>query len=285
MSDPHAADLKDMDILETALSTILSMEKQKITAWENEISKLPDGSLYLYVKEGRSYFKCREQKRTYGITRCTDLIYQLARKKYLSIRLQESRNAIAEFRRSGEALRLSSSTSKLEKLLKKYAAAGLDIFRITLSPEQYAWVHKDFFTNTMEFSGTPLETYSGIKVRSKSEQTIGNSLELRGIPYRYESRLSVDVSWMEGVTGAAQGRYKYYYPDFLIMTLSGKVIVWEHLGRTDLSVYRAHSMEKISAYRMNGICDEAHLILTFEKDLEKPETLDRLIARRILPYV
>ena len=78
-------------------------------------------------------------------------------------------------------------------------------------------------------------------MRSKSERRIGNELELHGIPYRYEPGIQFDVSWMEGVNGAAQGKYKNYFPDFLILTATGEYIVWEHLGRADLAGYRAVS--------------------------------------------
>ena len=129
------------------------------------------------------------------------------------------------------------------------------------------------------------ETYSGIKMRSKSEQSIGNALEVRGIPYRYEPEINLDMSWMEGVDWLTNGRYKTVYPDFVIRTADGKFIIWEHLGRVDLEEYRKHNMEKIAAYRQNGICDDDHLILTFEKDMERLETIQLIIAKRILPYV
>lgn len=129
------------------------------------------------------------------------------------------------------------------------------------------------------------ETFSGIKVRSKSEQVIGNALEVKGIPYRYEPEISMDLRWMEGVDWLVQGKYKTYYPDFVIMTADGSFIFWEHLGRVDLEEYRKHNMEKIAAYRQNGVCDDDHLILSFEKDMERPETVHTIIAKRILPYM
>ena len=120
-------------------------------------------------------------------------------------------------------------------------------------------------------------------MRTKSEQKIGNELELNGIPYRYEQAISVYVLWMEGILGNNGKGYKTYYPDFTILTITGEQMIWEHLGRVDKEDYRMHNMEKICAYR-KSIRDEM-LILTFESDLQDSGILQELIARRILQYM
>lgn len=169
--------------------------------------------------------------------------------------------------------------------LERFANAGLDTVRISRSSRQYEWANEPYPTNTYQLPADTYESPSGVILRSKSEQSIATALENYGIPYRYEPAVKLDVSWMKGVNGLASGRYKYYYPDFVIMGASGEFFLWEHLGRVDSEDYRAHTMEKVSAYRQCGLVDDAHMILTYEKDLEKPETLINLITSRILPFV
>lgn len=109
---------------------------------------------------------------------------------------------------------------------------------MTCSEEQYRWTQANYRQNTLHEDEKIYRTYSGIMVRSKSEQTIGNELELSGVPYRYEMVIQLDVSWMDDAEGLAMGPYKTYSPDFIILTAAGKYIVWEHLGRLDQHRYR-----------------------------------------------
>ena len=243
------------------------------------------------TNNGNNYYRQIGNETTKGISRDKDLVYKLARKRYLQLRVKEQENlmmqigVLAGVSRKKTAQMIRESFSPTEKLLDRYGRAGLDILRITCTPELYKWAKATYRKNMKNSEQLIYETYSGIKVRSKSEQSIGNALEVRGIPYRYEPEISLDMSWMEGVDWLTNGRYKNVYPDFVIRTVDGKFIIWEHLGRVDLEEYRKHNMEKIAAYRQNGICDDDHLILTFEKDVEQLETIQLIIAKRILPYM
>ena len=144
-------------------------------------------------------------------------------------------------------------------------------------------MHSSYPTNEMNPEERIYETYSGIKMRSKSERDIGNQLELFGIPYRYEQAFTLDVLWMDNELGEALYSPKTYYPDFTILTVSGEYIIWEHLGRTDQFRYRAHNMEKICAFRQGAGLDSRHMILTFENDIIKLEKIDEIIKHQILP--
>lgn len=295
MSDGAYTEIRS---LEAAFLMLLDLREQRIHEIQEELKKLPRGNMYLNRSRGKIYFIHEDKSGRRGITNQEDLIYGLARKKYLRLLLTEHRKSADLIRReasggrrargSGKKMsrgRTPFSANSIEDLLRKYGECGLDVLRITCSGEQYRWVRAKYWSNPAPFTGRIYKTYSGIKVRSKSEQTIGNALELRGIPYRYEPAVRLDVSWMENVPGTLDGRYKRYYPDFVILTATGERILWEHLGCVDSSSYRTHNMEKISAYRQTGLVDDAHLILTFEKDLEDLDHLARLITRRIMPYM
>lgn len=276
--------------MNSLMDQIVAMENRKRRAWEKELAALPKGSLYCLYTSGKTYFYHAINGERHSISRDMDLVYLLARKKYLALRLSEQRIAS---RRATSALgskrkqtpRGNVHLSPLEKLLDYYGRRGLEILRITCSRDQYLWAKADYLQNPMNPEELTHETYSGIKMRTKSERSIGNGLEIRGIPYRYEQAMELDVEWMEDVRGMDYFGRKIYYPDFVILTATGEIIVWEHLGRTDLKRYREHNMEKIAAYREGGQFDDAHIVLSFEKDMNTPSTLEQLIERRITPYM
>lgn len=284
----------------STLDLLITIEQEKKTLREKELASLPEGSLCSIFRNGGPCFYRDLHGRKQGITRDLDLVYRLARKRYLKGLLREQQLGFTRLAGTLRGKKISgsksarpgyvsgsssSSASGRETLLRRYGESGLDILRITCTEEQYRWAKKNYRQNPVNPEERQYSTYSGILVRSKSEQTIANRLEIHGIPYRYEQEVTLDVSWMEEVTGASQGRYKRYYPDFLIRTAGGEVIVWEHLGRVDQAGYRKHNMEKICAYRQSGRCDDAHLILTFEADMRSQDTIDQLIAKRVLPYM
>lgn len=267
---------------QAALELLCKLEVEKIKMLRKELKDLPKGSLYINKSKGLVYFECAQEGQRRIINKDIDLIYQLARKRYLKLRLREYDE---HFNKNGEWLKIKSVSidTKIRKVLTYYGELGLDVMRITCSVEQYRWTHSSFVHNTQYEEDKIYSTYSGIKVRTKSEQKIGNELELNGIPYRYEQAISVYVLWMEGILGNNGKGYKTYYPDFTILTITGEQMIWEHLGRVDKEDYRMHNMEKICAYR-KSIRDEM-LILTFESDLQDSGILQELIARRILQYM
>lgn len=277
--------------LSAVLELLLSIEQEKIRIWEKELSELPKGSLYLSGSRKRTYFYYYIDGRKRGVSRDLDFVYKLARKRYLQEKLQDHEESICRLRRQISSGRRSTSAlskrrgSGLETLLRRYGEAGLDILRITCSQEQYRWVHARFRSNPAPLPKRTYRTYSGIIVRSKSEQTIGNALETRGVPYRYEMEFSFETGWMEPSPDSFWGKYRNFYPDFVILTAAGDYILWEHFGCVEQSGYRTHAMEKICAYRQGGGFTDELLIMTFEEDLQDLSTLDRIIQLRVFPYI
>ena len=112
-------------------------------------------------------------------------------------------------------------------------------------------------------------TDSGIYVRSKSERTIANVLDQKGILYHYEAALALG------------GKKKY--PDFTIYRpFDGKTILWEHMGRMDDSVYRQKAIEKLALYAQYGFLPYDNLICTYEQDLHDTAQIRALIELFIL---
>ena len=215
-----------------------------------------------------------------------DLVYKLARKKYLQLKLREHEAQYSSY--YGKYLvdpKPVPASKQIRKHLDRCGKAKLDVRRITLSPEQYRWVHENYPRDEIPPGEKYYETYSGVRMRSKSERDIGNELELEGIPYRYGQKIVLDVSWMEEVRGNTYDGWKAYYPDFTILTATGEFIYWEHLGRLDLAGYRMRNVEKFAAARQGGYIKEEMLIMTVERDLEDGNFIRGVIARRILPYM
>ena len=284
------------------MDILISHEQERIKSWEDELKGLPEGSLCHSITAGKVYYSQCIDGRKRSISHETDTLYGLARKKYLRARIAEQRKKAYNTslrvkslsNRPPHSSRIESHImgslinddySAVQRLLLKFSNLGLDLQRITCSKDQYRWINGNYLKSRQELHNCIYETYSGVKVRSKSEQSIGNLLELNGIPYRYEQGFEFDVSWMEGVTGTSMGQYKVYYPDFTIQTVTGECILWEHLGRTDLPGYRTHNMEKIAAYRQDGRFTDSRLILTFERDMESTKIIADIISQRIMPYV
>lgn len=265
------------------LKTIAKAEVESLKVLEKEIEKLPRGRLLVTKRKGKSYFSNRTGGRNMGISKDEDLIYALARRRYLENLLREARDDAELAERVLKAVRGDLSKAGAMKILDLYAVAGLDVMRITCTEKQYKWFRAPFKSNESHPEELIHITNGGVKMRSKSERSIGNMLEKYGIPYRYEQALRVNVMWMNGVELYDGSGYKNYYPDFTIMLPNGEFIIWEHLGRSDMPGYRAHFAEKLAAYREGSHALKFdQLITTFESDIRDERDIERVIQECIL---
>ena len=223
---------------------LIRREEARIENWRREVLLLPPGTLYITYKGNRAYFIRRLNGKYFGIKKDPALVPLLARKRYLSLLIEEHSRDLLLLRKG--ALPSQSGPSSLHKpksevFLDQCLFAGLPTTAITCSQEQRDWMNASFPANNHPFQGTTYKTYSGIVTRSKSEQQIGNALERYGVPYRYEQKYSFDVGFLDGIYGAAQGKYKNYCPDFTLRPAIRRYFYWEHLGRVDLPDYREHN--------------------------------------------
>ena len=277
-----------------------------------EMQKLPKGTLY--IKHGKAYtafVQYLKQGKAQNINRNTDLIYSLARKKYLSLYLPVLK---------GEP------RTELDKLLLNYKSAGLNIARITMSSTQYAWMKGKYKTNPFRPQDKKYSSNSGVLTRSKSEREITNQYEWFGIPMRYEAALTVDlsqlVSSLEKYTAnfrAGKALFHYssgqcvwnvplelswmnmhgslwrgmdpqtftttIYPDFTTKTYDDSLIYHEHEGVADNPFYRCTASDRVFVLRETGAVLEENLITTFEQDLADSQKIKRILETRILPRI
>ena len=268
--------------------------KRMLRIMKSELEKLEaedKARLFIHNRKSGIYFEAATKTEQKGISKDENRVCLLARKRYLEIEIRycdwqcqqaERYRAMAEKRRKLE---------KLEKIFSAIEYAGFDLRKVTYSAKQYEWATADFKGNPFAPEERKWETPGGVKMRSKSERDIGTILERMGVPYRYEAPVRVDVSWMTdesgipNVSGMAPDGMKTYYPDFTIMCFDGSILILEHFGLLDLPGYRNKTGEKIAAMRGSGFLDDAHFIMTTEKDMIEHETIVRIVTERILPLV
>lgn len=96
-------------------------------------------------------------------------------------------------------------------------------------------------------------TSFGLFTRSKNEAIIAEILHAAGIEFYYERRLTLRDEY---------GNYAVIYPDFTIITASGKAIYWEHKGLLSNAEYCEMDKKRMSLYFINGIFQPHNLIVT-----------------------
>ncbi len=112
-------------------------------------------------------------------------------------------------------------------------------------------------------------TVNGLMVRSKSESLIAIALSEHGIPFRYESVITI--------------KNIQYSPDFSILDKRNeRIIYWEHFGLMDDEHYKESMFTKIQAYHSANIILGDNLIITFENK-NRPLTYE-MIHRIINQY-
>ena len=287
----------------------MTITKKRLLLLKKEYSRMPEGSLHIKHNKSYYYFYQYINSSQIPISHDLNLVYRLARKKYLYWVINN---------RSTEAL------------LEKYVKAGLSLQRIVLTPGQYRWVTEDYKANTGWQENLKYKTKSGIAMRSKSERDIGNRLEYLGVPYRYDMMLKINVSQIvEGICEYLSNlKHWHYNPrslcsyrdgycvwnvpeelqwmnasgsiwrsyniaaktvtisvDFSILLGDGSVLLWEHAGLCLNPVYRCNTSERIFVLRTTAFVPSENVLFTTENDILDIEDIDELIASRILPRI
>ena len=232
------------------IQNIIEQQKQlnkNIENYKKLIGRFPSGSLQCF-KNGKHIqsYKVNGNLKKYIPTKESATIEKLALKKYYESCLDDcikEKELLDRFIQDVQALpntsqKLLATDSNYHTFLAK--AMIPDAWANT-SYEQNPYKHEDLIHNT----------FSGIKVRSKSEEIIANILFTSHIPFRYEAPLTLN-----GAT---------IYPDFTIKnSKNNSYTYWEHLGLMDKKEYKDHAMEKISTYCDHNIIPDVNLILTYE---------------------
>ena len=247
------------------LESYLREEQQIIVDMEKELKKTGGGRLYMRKKgKGSFYMECKDGKQK-GITGDRDRIYRLARKEYLTEVLSAKRKNYHLIKTALKGMSSCEAKSR-ETIVHKFTE--LDPCRICWDEDKYRWSVENYRTNPLNPESLKYTTTNGVRMRSKSERTIGNKLEEHGILYRYEAALEAG-----GIT---------YYPDFTIRRGNGDILLWEHFGLMHSRDYYFNAVKKIDRYRSVGFVQHSNLICTWEEDIMDMESIDKVIRRFIL---
>ncbi len=245
------------------MKQIINSIKQKMSAHENQISKLEaklakaePGVLELKKVNGVKRFMRRSKGgRHYeylGKSKL-DTIKALSQKRYDTDILKILKKQQVSYQK---CLKILESPSNGPQINSVYNNLPSEIKQFV---KQNIITHEGYIKEWQNKSYTGLNispdiqyfTAKGERVRSKSEIIIADRLNLAGIPYHYEH--PVDL------------KFTTLYPDFLVLnTRTLKNYAWEHLGMLDDPTYATRSKEKLELYAKGNVFPGKNLIVTFE---------------------
>lgn len=190
-------------------------------------------------------------KKTYISKSNTTLIQELIQKDYEKVLLQNAEqelNAINAYEKLRPKQKIEDVFYYLHEARKIY------ISPITNSETTYinTWINQTQDNNLTFAEDLPvIRTKNNLRVRSKSELIIAETLDYFKIPYKYEYAHTI--------------RNKIFYPDFTILDIyNHREIIWEHLGLIDDYQYMNNAFAKIEEYEKEGFYLGDNLIITWE---------------------
>lgn len=258
-------------MLEEELEQQKALRKKSLRILKNA----PSGTLHSRNrKEGKAFY-VYEKKDLKGFERnITDdkhLIKLMVNKRMATEILSSAEENIKYIEKLKRHYACNSPDSVLRNLPLTYKEAALDIsFHCTEK-----WAAKQ----TMQYGFDPdihiHETISGVRVRSKSEMIIANTLTNYDVPFFYEKPFPYPT---------AQGTF--YSPDFTFELPFGEIIIWEHLGLLNDLGYCERTALKLNLYQKHGFIIGKNLIIT--QDDEKGGCssifIDEVVRRHLLPH-
>lgn len=232
----------------------LAERKQDLAA---ELKTLPEGEIHVVDREPNYYYYerfpkrgNRKKERRLGISTNKDRIMALVRKRYVTLAMDVIDNDILVLEDALKLYKGTDENSVMEEFFEKYPQLSGYAYYGLQSDEDWAndfETQKDFYEE--EHKHTSLK---GEKMLSKNELYIAARLDHHKIPYRYED--TVDHPDVDRL------------PDFKIRRpRDGKIIYWEHVGRTTDSDYMGRNEVKFIEYENAGIVPWDNLIITYDQ--------------------
>ncbi len=223
----------------------------KIDVIHAQLENLPSGKLYVkHYKSNYKWYISNEHQKIYLPKSQKTLAEELAKKKYLSYKLEEllqEKKACLQYLKC-----FSSSHTKSEQLLS--SPLYFPLLKSSFKPASRfhdEWVNEIYTKNNNYPEHLIHKSLSNNFVRSKSEAMIDTVLFQHNIAFRYECLLQLgDLS---------------LYPDFTIMhPITNKIYYWEHFGMMDNPNYSKNVFSKLQIYNSNNLIPSINLIITFE---------------------
>ena len=224
---------------------------------ERNASKFPQGKIHIVKNKNRIQYYIRydtkDKSGIYLSKKADKKIGLYLQKKYEA---KTAKLINAELRILEKAMTgLDGLQEKIRKVYSDYPEVIKQyITPLDISDEDYvrAWEKTDYDTKGVDSGVAAFVTDKGEHVRSKSELNIANSLNKKGIPYRYECPYTLSTG-------------RTIYPDFTVLDVKNRrELLWEHRGMMDDREYSKHSVRRIREYGREGLYAGDGLIITEE---------------------
>lgn len=235
-----------------------------------ELESLPKGSL---VKIKENIYAHKLDGKYFGITKNTEMIYNLARKKFIITfikriegNLKLVKKNLTYFPKKSQEINVKTFHSlhphDIIKLLpRSYRDLNESSFYHPFAAE---WLAEIPVRNNYKKELKTYKSKNGELFRSRAEQSFANLLEDNGLPYKSDVELALN------------GTIKF--PDFIILNpFIGQLFVVEFFGLADQSGYDEQMNKKMDWYRMNN----CNVIYLFESDMRDTQHLQNLIDEKI----
>lgn len=227
------------------------MEKE-LARLEEELRLLPHGSLRCTSSNGTDQFYVNGK---YISKKQMDTVKGIVQREYDDKLVAVVKKRLQMLYR----LELSYTSREIENCFENVCKARRKLITPafeTLEEKIHSFMEEEYEPGKFdEDNTTEFITLKGERVRSKSELLISDHLNRYEIPYRYEKPIELS-DWKKTVICR---------PDFTVMNRrTGKIFLYEHLGKMDDEDYVAANMRKLDLYEKNGYLLGNNLIVTHE---------------------
>ncbi len=240
----------------------------QIHTLQKELDNIAGGNIVCRKRKNHIHFTERIGNTESGITNNESRILQLTRKNYLQEELKLLQNNLRILNYCSKNYADTDSDTIFSKLAIRCPNLPAKSILLISENEAKPWAEKPYEKNPFYPEHLIYPTTNGIIVRSKSERDIANALEALNIPYKYDMKI---------VCGDM-----VYYADFVIECPDGRILIWEHFGRTHDKVYCAKNEVRIKDYIEMGYRPWKDLIWTTESDVQDIQNIRKIIQRFIL---
>ena len=240
-----------MNIVETIDEYKLLLEGLVKKA-KHELKDSPQGSLRIVHNKGTvQYYHVKGDASSYiskkNLSFCRKLVQVEYNKKMISRmekQLSGTKKFLVKLRKNDLLSPFTRACRFRQELLEP----------LVLDPQSYAerWKQVQYPQKSFENEAAEFYTSEGLRVRSKSEIIIAETLTRLQIPFRYEYPLKMKEGFV-------------LHPDFYCLNVHTRAeFVWEHFGMMDDEEYVQRAVEKQNVYAKNGWISGKNMIFTME---------------------
>lgn len=246
-----------MKEIKSILTAECQWEQTLLIKYQNELKKLPEGTLCKKRRNNKVYYYHQYKTSTGQFQQKLIkqnqyfLVEQLKRRKFLEESIKSILSNVHLLDTFIAKFKPYSPDDISSKLAGTYKDLPLICYSDSYSKDVKKWICEQFQTTDKYPEHKVHQTSKGEMVRSKSEALIACMLDAHQVPYRYEAALQLGKITI--------------FPDFTILRpKDNKVIYWEHFGLMDDPEYLEKALKKILLYREHGINLGDLLIITFD---------------------